>query len=79
MLVSQTGLLLDRGITLRQGRRHVDEALPGILEDASAKLSGAVRSLLAQLKLELDHLQIRIDEADAMINKTAGENKPADG
>src|SRR5450759_4223129 len=41
------GLLLERGITLRQGRRHVDEALPGILEDASAKLSGAVRVLLA--------------------------------
>src|SRR5580658_1614530 len=56
------GLLLERGITLRQGRRHVDEALPGILEDASAKLSGAVRLLLAQLKLELDHLQMRIDE-----------------
>ena len=49
------GLLLERGITLRQGRCHVDAALPGILEDASAKLSGAVRLLLAQLKLELDH------------------------
>src|SRR6202161_203976 len=69
------GLLLERGITLRQGRRHVDEALPGILEDASAKLSGAVRLLLAQLKLELDHLQIRIDEADAVIQKIAGENE----
>ena len=69
------GLLLERGMTLRQGRRHVDEALPGILEDASAKLSGAVRSLLAQLKLELDHLQMRIDEADAVIQKIAGENE----
>jgi transposase len=69
------GLLLERGITLRQGRRHVDEALPGILEDASAKLSGAVRLLLAQLKLELDHLQMRIDEADAVIQKTASENE----
>jgi uncharacterized glyoxalase superfamily protein PhnB len=34
-------------------------ALPGILEDATAKLSGALRVLLAQLKLELDHLQMR--------------------
>src|SRR5438132_88406 len=34
-----------------------------------------VRLMLAQLKLELDHLQIRIDEADAMINKAAGENE----
>ena len=40
------GLLLERGITLRQGRRHVDEALPAILEDANAKLSGAMRLLL---------------------------------
>ena len=31
--------------------------------------------LLAQLKLELDHLQMRIDEADAVIKKTAGENE----
>ena len=49
--------------------------MPGILEDASAKLSGASRLVLAQLKLELDHLQMRIDEADAMINKAAGENE----
>jgi transposase len=31
--------------------------------------------LLAQLTLELDHLQMRIDEADAMIKKIAGENE----
>src|SRR6202158_1165045 len=69
------GLLLERGITLHKGRCYVDEALPGILEEGSAKLSGAVRVLLAQLKLELDHLQMRIDEADAVIKKTAGENE----
>src|SRR6202047_1852695 len=54
------GLLLERGITLRKGRHHVDAALPGILEDADAKLSGALRMLLAQLNLELDHLQMRM-------------------
>jgi len=69
------GLLLERGITLRQGQRHVDAELRGILEGASAKLSGAVRLLLAQLKLELDHLRMRIDEADAVIQKIAGENE----
>ena len=37
------GLLLEHGITLRKGRCHVDAALPGILEDADAKLSGALR------------------------------------
>ncbi|MFZ0333284.1 MAG: IS110 family transposase [Candidatus Acidiferrales bacterium] len=47
-------LLLERGITLRKGRHHVDAALPLILGDADAKLSGAARMLLTQLKLELD-------------------------
>ena len=69
------GLLLERGITLRKGRCHLDAALPGILEDATAKLSGAVRLLLAQLKLELDQLAIRLDEADTLIQKTAQENE----
>jgi transposase len=69
------GLLFERGITLRKGRRHVDGALPDILEDADSKLSGALRVLLAQLKLELDQMAIRIDEADAVLNKTAHENE----
>jgi transposase len=69
------GLLLERGITLRKGRCYVAAALPGILEDADAKLSGALRMLLAQLKLELDHLDMRIDEADALMKKTARENE----
>ena len=69
------GLLFERGITLRKGRRHVDGALPDILEDANSKLSGALRVLLAQLKLELDQMAIRIDEADAVLNKTAHENE----
>jgi transposase len=54
---------------------HMEAALPRILEDGTAKLSGALRVLLAQLKLELDHLQMRIDEADALIKQTAGENE----
>src|ERR1017187_5481336 len=69
------GLLLERGITLRQGRRHVDAALPGILEDASAKLSGALRLLLAQLKLELDQMAKRLEEADALIAQTVQESE----
>jgi transposase len=69
------GLLLERGITLRKGRRYVDAALPGILEDADSKLSGALRVLLAQLKLELDQMAIRIDDADAVLNKAAHENE----
>src|SRR5580704_17533142 len=69
------GLLLERGITMRKGRCRVDAALPGILGDATTKLWGALRMLLAQLRLELDHLDMRIDEADAVIKKTAGENE----
>jgi transposase len=68
------GLLLERGITLRKGRKYVDEALPSILEDATTKLSGALRILLAQLKLELDQMAVRIDEADAVLNQTARES-----
>jgi len=69
------GLLLERGITLRKGRHHVHAALPLILEDADANLSGAVRLLWTQLKLDLDQLSVRIDEADAVIQKTAHENE----
>src|ERR1700746_4082127 len=43
------GLLLERGITLRKGRRYVDAALPGILAEATSKLSGALRVLLMEL------------------------------
>jgi transposase len=69
------GMLLERGITLRKGRCHLDAALPGILEDATMKLSGASRLLLAQLKLELDQLAIRLEEADALIQKTAQKER----
>jgi len=68
------GLLLERGITLRKGRCHLDAALPGILEDAALKLSGALRLLLTQLKLELDQLAMRMEEADGLIKKTAQES-----
>src|SRR5438477_3178719 len=69
------GLLLERGITLRKGRCHLDTALPGILEDTTTKLSGAVRLLLAQLKVELDQLVIRLEEADTLVKKIAQENE----
>ena len=65
--VTIRGLSLERGITVRRGRCHVEAALPGILEDSNARLSGASRLLLAQLKLELEHLQSRIEEADEAI------------
>jgi transposase len=60
---------------LRQGRRHLEPVLPGILEDAMSKLSGALRMLLAQLKLELDQLAARIDESDSAMEKASQENE----
>ena len=72
------GLLLERGITVRQGRGHIDAALPGILEDASAQLSGALRVLLVQLKLELDHLQMRIEMLVQLPIKFSRRRRPID-
>jgi transposase len=69
------GLLLERGITVRKGRRYIEAALPGILEDADAKLSGAARLLLAQLKLELDQMAKRLEDADALIEQTVLDNE----
>jgi hypothetical protein len=46
------GFLLERGLTLRKGRCHLDTVLPGTLENDDARPSGALHVLLAQLKLE---------------------------
>ncbi|MGC1905972.1 MAG: IS110 family transposase [Candidatus Acidiferrum sp.] len=68
-------LLLERGLTLPKGRRHLDEQLPRILEDAELNLSGSFRVLLAQLQLELQQLGGRIEEMDRVIQKMAKENE----
>lgn len=70
------GLLLERGITFRKGRRHAEASLPGILEDGENGLSGPLRMLLAQLQCELRQLQSQIDEADTLIAKAAGNHEP---
>src|SRR3974390_2341471 len=56
------GLLLERGITFRKGRRHAEACLPGILEDPESNLSGPLRMLLVQLQRELRQLQSQIEE-----------------
>ena len=68
-------LLLERGLTLPKGRRHLDQALPRILEDAELGLSGSFRILLAQLQLELKQLGARIEEMDTVIQREARENE----
>lgn len=67
------GLLLERGITVRKGRRHIEEALPGILEDPDNKLSGSLRVLLRELRREMQYLQGQIEECDKLIVRIAGE------
>ena len=69
------GLLLERGITIRKGRRHAEAALPQILQDADTNLSGRLRMLLAQLQRELRQLQSQIEEIDAVIVQAAGEHE----
>ena len=69
------GLLLERGIVVRQGRRHLEAALPDILEDATAKLSWALRMLLSQLKQELEELANWIGEADGTMARAAREHE----
>lgn len=68
------GLLLERGITIRKGRSHLEAALPTILENAELNLSAALRSLLAQLKVELDQLTLRLEETDTLIQQISQDN-----
>ena len=73
------GLLLERGITLPQGRRHVDAALPWILADPATKLSGGVLILLTELKLELAQLTEKIDLPTSRWRRLRRRTKPANG
>ena len=70
------GLLLERGITVTKGRRHIEESLPGILEDSDNNLSGALRALLTELRLEMQYLSRQIEESDKLILRIASELEP---
>jgi transposase len=75
-LVNQIrGLLLERGITIRKGRRHAEAALPVLIEDAETNLSGPLRLLLTQLTSELRQLNEKIAEIDATICRSADEQE----
>ena len=50
---------------------HLDAALPNILEDPSASLSGTLRFLLVELKQELEQLAGHIEQAEMLIQKAA--------
>jgi transposase len=70
------GLLLERGITMRKGRKHLEASLPQILEDAENKLSGGLRALLTQLQAQMQYLHRQIEESDQLIVRIASELEP---
>jgi transposase len=70
------GLLLERGITMRKGRKHLEVSLPGILEDPDNKLSGALRVLLHELRREMQYLDQQVEECDKLIVRIAGALEP---
>jgi len=69
------GLLLERGLTLPKGRRHLEQAIPGIVKNADSKWSEAFLVLIRQLNQELEQLSGRIDEMDKVIERTAADHE----
>src|SRR6201987_318200 len=70
------GLLLERGITVLKGGRHIEKSLPGILKDPDNELSGALRVLLTELRLEMQYLHRQIEQSDKLILRIANELEP---
>jgi transposase len=67
-LINQVrSVLLERGITVAQGRRKLENQLPGILADVSLGLSIRIRCLISDLREEWQRLNERIAAFDAEI------------
>jgi len=64
------GFLLEHGITVATGPRHLRKQMPLILEDAANLLSPRMRMLLMELRTEWDKLEEQIDS----INRERGES-----
>jgi transposase len=69
------GLLLERGITVRTARCHLDAALPNIFEDGSTSLSRTLRFVLVELKEELEQLAGHIEQAETLIQRVAQQSE----
>ena len=65
------GLLLEYGVAIAKGRSHVNQALPGILEDGENGLSGLFREELCHLWEELRHLDERVAHYDKRLRQLA--------
>ena len=66
--------LFERGITIRQGRRHLEEQLPQILEDADNDLSARMRALLRGLQEEWKTLEADIARVEEEIERLAAHD-----
>ena len=77
-LVNQIrGLLQEFGIVIPKGRRHVNQYLPRILEDAENGLSGLFREALHGLYRDLSHFDQRVVDYDDRIDQMAQVDEQA--
>ena len=77
-LVNQIrGLLQEFGIVLPKGRKHVNQYLPRILEDAENGLSGLIREAMQGLYRDLSHYDQRVADYDDRIDQMAQADEQA--
>jgi transposase len=67
--------LLERGITLRQGRLHLRKNMPAILEDAASPLSPRMQSIIHDLWREWISVEAQIDHATELIVALSKQNE----
>jgi transposase len=67
--------LLERGITVRQGRKHLRQQMAFLLEDADVNLSPRIRNLLNRQWREWEELDTRFEELGAEINNAADQDE----
>ncbi|MFQ6018861.1 MAG: IS110 family transposase [Kiloniellaceae bacterium] len=67
-------ILLERGITVVQGRRTLEKRLPGILAKEDNGLSGRIGHLIEDMLAEWRELDIRIAGFDAELSATARQD-----
>lgn len=65
------GLLNEYGLVLPQGRRRLQAALPGLLEDADNGLTPAARALLEELLIEWQQRDATLERLDRRIDRQA--------
>lgn len=63
------GFLVEFGIVIPQGIRHIERCMPAILEDAENELSLGFRHLLARLTEHLRELYRQVEEIEAEIKR----------